>query len=61
MKQTCKKKFQSPCQLQTTKRQLGLDSSIRHTQGWFKLIVSSSTTTSPHPQMASISQWYSCL
>ena len=54
MKQMCKKKFLSPCvcrnelsnprcltepRLQTTVRQLGLESSIRHTQGWLKLIL----------------------
>ena len=54
MKQMCKKKFLSPCvcrnelsnprcltepRLQTTVRQLGLESSIRHTQGWLKLML----------------------
>jgi len=37
MKQMCKKKFQS--RLQTTVKELGLESSIRHTQGWLKLIL----------------------
>ena len=42
----CKKKFQSPCVclnnpgcLTVSVRQLGLESSIRHTQGWLKLII----------------------
>jgi len=39
MKQMCKQKFQSEPRLQTTLRQHGLESSIRHTQGWLKLIL----------------------
>jgi len=56
MEQMCKKKFQSPCvcrnelsnpccltaepRLQTTVRQLGLESSVGHTQGRLKLNIS---------------------
>ena len=55
MKQMCKKSFNPLClnklsnpryftvstepRLQTSVRQLGLESSLRHTQGWSKLII----------------------